>query len=179
MRNDEYAQDAEEKRLAAEKAAAEEKARARKNPFSVSLPLHLYLPAEADDKMPDASAPSLFGSGQPLFGAAASNPFSDATKPPDMSTLSLNTASSSSTTFAAPLPAYQPAQYLSTLDEYLPEPEDDDRSMDGDDETSAEEQQAFRDERWEQLLPGHMDEVFERFCKRLQNADSASNQVLR
>ena len=40
VRNEEYAQDAEEKRLAAEKAAEEEKARARKNPFSVSLPLH-------------------------------------------------------------------------------------------------------------------------------------------
>lgn len=49
VRNDEYAQDAEEKRRAAEKAAEEEKARARKNPFSVSSPLHVYLPAEADD----------------------------------------------------------------------------------------------------------------------------------
>ena len=180
VRNDEYARDAEEKRKAAEKAAAEERERARKNPFSVRDSAGPWL--ERGSSQMDASAPSLFGSAQPLFGATApSNPFSaSSTEPPDVSKLSIiDSASSSSHTLGPPLPAYQPAQYLSTLDEYLPDPDDDDMSVDEDDGQTPEQKQEFRDERWEQLLPGHMDEVFERFVKRLHNADSASNQVLR
>ena len=178
-RNEEYARDAEAKRKAAEKSAAEERERARKNPFSVRDSTGSW--HERGSSQMDASAPSLFGSAQPLFGAAASsNPFSSSSsEPPDVSRLSLEPASSFSHSLAPPLPAYQPAQYLSTLDEYLPDPEDDDMSVDEDDGQTEEQKQEFRDERWEQLLPGHMDEVFERFVKRLHNADSASNQVLR
>ena len=120
-----------------------------------------------------------------MFGSAASNPFSSATAPepvstPDIGSLSLESSSGSPITLAPPLPAYQPAQYLTTVDEYLPEPEDEDMSAgEDDDEETPEQKQEWRDERWEQLLPGHIDEVFERFVKRLQNADGAANQVLR
>ena len=48
-----------------------------------------------------------------------------------------------------------------------------------DEDETPEAKSEWRDARWEQLLPGHIDEVFERFVRRLQNADSASNQVLR
>ncbi|ORX37079.1 programmed cell death protein 2 [Kockovaella imperatae] len=153
LRNDEYAIDAAAKRAAAAKAAEAERERARKNPFS--------MPASGDGK-------SLFGSAQPLFGAP---PSADLSNPPDISSLSLQP--NASTSHAPPLPAYQPPQYLTTIDEYLAPPEDVD--MDDDEE----DQMDLRNERWEQLLPKHMDEVFERYVKRLKDADGGAGQVLR
>lgn len=133
--------------------------------------------------MSESAGSSLFGSAQPLFGGGkAANPFSSTSsgKTPDVSRLSLeNAAGPSYITLAPPLPAYQPAQYLSTLDEYLPDPEDIEVDNDDEEEEATGGKDEWRDARWEQLLPGHIDEVFERFVRRLQNADSASNQVLR
>lgn len=134
---------------------------------------------------------SLFGSAQPLFGAApdvSANPFSAPSTPsavPDISKLSINpteTTTMNLTTLAPPLPAYQPPQYISTIDEYLPEPDDDEYDMDHDEdgEQTAEQKAAeFADPRWEQLLSPHLDEVFERFVKRIQGAEDAAGQVLR
>lgn len=133
--------------------------------------------------MSETAGSFLFGSSQPLFGAAASNPFTPQSSgaAPDISKLSLEPTAgpSTSTTLAPPLPAYQPSQYLTTLDEYLPDPEDVEMDDDDEEEETAGGKDEWRDARWEQLLPGHIDEVFERFVRRLQNADSASNQVLR
>ena len=91
---------------------------------------------------------------------------------PDISSL---TISPSSTTYAPPILAYQPSQYLTTIDEYLPPPE----RMDIDDVEETGPEADFRNERWEQLLPKHMDEVFERYVKRLQGAEDGAGQVLR
>ena len=116
-----------------------------------------------------SNGPSLFGSGQPLFGGPQTAQQAD---PPDLASFSLQPKAS--TSYAPPLPAYQPPQYLTTVDEYLATPEDVD--MDEDDEDN---QMDLRNERWEQLLPKHMDEVFERYVKRLKDADGGTGQVLR
>jgi pre-rRNA-processing protein TSR4 len=50
---------------------------------------------------------------------------------------------------------------------------------DDSDDEEAPERAEFRNERWEQLLPRYVDEVFERFVRRLEGADGASGQVLR
>ena len=92
-----------------------------------------------------------------------------------MSTLSV---SSSRTTHTPPVPSYQPAQYLSTIEEYLPPPLDELDSDDEIDET-PEHKAEWRDARWEQLLPKHVDVIFERFVRRLENAESGSQQVIR
>ncbi|ORY31804.1 programmed cell death protein 2 [Naematelia encephala] len=169
-RNEEYVRDVEEKRKQREKDEAEERERARKNPFS---------------QMPDSNTngSTLFGGGQSLFGGPPpsstppTNPFSTSSEsqPPDLSSLSI---SKSNTTHAPPLPAYQPAQYLSTIDEYLPPPDEMDVDVDDKDETPAQAAE-WRNERWEQLLPEYVDEVFERFVHRLENAEGGSGQVLR
>ena len=120
--------------------------------------------------MPDtANGTGLFGSGQPLFGVSSE---SAAREPPDL--LSLSIQPTASTSYGPPLPAYQPPQYLTTIDEYLPPPEE----MDIDD-ADDEDKLDLRNERWEQLLPKYMDEVFERFAKRLKDAEGGSSQVLR
>lgn len=52
--------------------------------------------------------------------------------------------------------------------------------LDDDDEDDETGQKAdLRDERWEQLLPKHMDAVFERFARRLDSAEEGAHQVLR
>ena len=137
--------------------------------------------------MPDATLNgSLFGSSQPLFGVSSSKASSDESDliPPNLSTLSIispspSNPSSSGITWKPPLSAYHPCQYLSTVDEYLPDPEDEDMDKYDDEDETSEQKAEFRDARFEQLLPQHMDEVFERFVRRLQNADGASSQVLR
>jgi pre-rRNA-processing protein TSR4 len=93
-----------------------------------------------------------------------------------LSNLSISSASTS--TLSPPHPAYQPPQYLSTTDEYLPPPEEVDLDSD-DDEQSPEEKAEWRDERFEQLFPSGVDPLFERFVKRISEADGAGGQVLR
>ncbi|WVR06643.1 hypothetical protein IAU60_003675 [Kwoniella sp. DSM 27419] len=175
VRNEEYVRDVEEKRAAAEKQAAEDRERARKNPFTLG------------EGQPNGS--SLFGNAQPLFGAAASttlpNPFASTTpsapvtEAPDMSGLSISAASSS--TLAPPLPAYQPAQYLTTIEEYIPPVEDMEIESDSDedDEDAAAQAAEFQDEAFEKMFPKAVDEVFESFVRRLGGADGGAKQVLR
>ncbi|WRT66713.1 uncharacterized protein IL334_003676 [Kwoniella shivajii] len=174
IRNEEYVRDVEAKRKEIEAEAAAEREKARKNPFTLS-----------SDSQPNGSA--LFGTAQPLFGAppSASSPNPFAAPPtssidavPDLSSLTISTPSSSSTTLSAPLPAYQPAQYISTIEEYLPPAED--LEMDSDDEDESEEMKAeLQDDTWEKMLPRHVDEVFQGFVRRLESADGGTKQVLR
>ncbi|WWC88319.1 uncharacterized protein L201_003227 [Kwoniella dendrophila CBS 6074] len=178
IRNEEYVQDVEEKRKIAETQAAAEREKARKNPFTLS-----------SETQPNGSA--LFGSAQPLFGAPSisPNPFASSAAPtpsaeltPDLSklTISASTPSSSSTTLSPPLPAYQPAQYLSTIEEYLPPPEDVELDSDDDEIENDEDMKAtMLDDTWERMLPKHLDEVFQTFVKRLESSDGGSKQVLR
>lgn len=131
--------------------------------------------------MKDTPESGLFGNAQPLFGAAPSNPFETKKEEPapaptvPLAALSLGEPS----TLAPPLPAYQPAQYLTTIDEYLPEPEDDDEDIESDEDETPEMKAEWRDEGWEKLLPKHVDDIFERFVRRLESADGGSSQVLR
>jgi len=123
---------------------------------------------------------TLFGGNRPLFGSSSSNsqpPFSTTPNStlPDVSKLSI----SSSTTHIPPLPAYQPAQYLTTTEEYLLPPQDIETVGDDDDEETLDQKEEFRDARWEQLLPQHVDVIFERFVRRLEDADGGAQQVLR
>ncbi|WWD18790.1 hypothetical protein CI109_103245 [Kwoniella shandongensis] len=172
IRNEEYVRDVEEKRAAAEKAAAAEREKARKNPFTIS-----------SDSQPNGSA--LFGTAQPLFGApsSGSNPFAapvTSSEAPDLSSLSISSSTpSSSTTLAPPLPAYQPAQYLSTIEEYIPPVEDMEVEEDEDSDDEAIAQNGGLEEAWEKILPKGVDEVFENFVRRLEAADGGSKQVLR
>lgn len=119
---------------------------------------------------------TLFGS-QPLFGASQSlSSPSNTTQPapPDLASLSISTT----TAFKPPLPAFQPPQYLSTIDEYLPPPADIEMESDDDDDDPAQKAE-FAEEGWEKLLPKHVDEVFERFKRRLEGAEGGYRQVLR
>jgi pre-rRNA-processing protein TSR4 len=83
------------------------------------------------------------------------------------------------TSLAAPHPAYWPAQYLSTTDEYLPPPEQVDYDSDHDKDESAEQKAEWRDERFQQMLTKGIDPLFERFVRRLADAEGAAEQVLR
>ncbi|WWC71094.1 uncharacterized protein I206_105047 [Kwoniella pini CBS 10737] len=173
-RNEEYVKDVEEKRKIAEAAAEAEREKARKNPFTLS-----------SDSQPSGT---LFGS-QPLFGSSipAPNPFAPPTNAsvrattndttPDISKLSIS--ATSSTTLGPPVPAYQPAQYLSTIDEYIPPAEDvdfeSDSEIDGDEDMKA----TMLDDTWERMLPKHLDEVFQHFVRKLEASDGGSKQVLR
>ena len=120
---------------------------------------------------------SLFGGNQNLFHSSE-DPLalpSDNIKPPDLSKLTIN---SPSYCYEPPLPAYQPAQYLSTIEEYMTPTQDVDMDDDEIDET-PELKAEWRDARWEQLLPKHVDVIFERFIRRLENAEDGSQQLLR
>ena len=120
---------------------------------------------------------TLFGGGQPFFGSTHSTgPELLGAIPSTHSISKPSVISSARRTHAPPLPAYQPAQYLNTTDEYLPPPpivelEEDDESPD--------QKAEWRDARWEQLLPQHVDVIFERFVRRLENAEGGAQQVLR
>ncbi|WWC96431.1 hypothetical protein V866_003299 [Kwoniella sp. B9012] len=180
IRNEEYVRDVQEKRKAAEAEAEKEREKARKNPFTL-----------ATDDQPNGSA--LFGSAQPLFGAAPSNPFAPTSTPTapapasidstaaDLSKLSISPSSSSPTTFSPPIPAYQPAQYLTTIDEYLPPPDEVEyESSDDDDENADEELKGvMMDDNLERLFSQKVDEVFQGFVKRLEGSDGGLKQVLR
>lgn len=173
-RNEEYVADVAAKRAEAERIAAEERAKARINPFTAK----------------DAPAGGLFGSAQPLFGAAAANPFAApapageaapaaAVAAPTEAVAALSIATEP-VILGPPLPAYQPAQYLATIDEYLPLPESDDEDdVDSDDDETPEMKAEWRDEGWERLLPKGVDDIFERFVRRLDSAEDGSTQVLR
>jgi pre-rRNA-processing protein TSR4 len=178
VRNEVYVADVEAKRAEAERVAKEEREKARINPFSAK-------PTEAG---------GLFGAGAPLFGAApSSNPFAATTATPAAAAAEASESAPSAavaaltigepTTLAPPLPAYQPAQYLTTTDEYLPPPESDDEDVDSDDDeddNTPEAKAAWRgDDGWDKLLPKGVDDVFEKFVRRIQSADDASTQVLR
>ncbi|WVW85081.1 hypothetical protein I302_107117 [Kwoniella bestiolae CBS 10118] len=177
IRNDEYVKDVEEKRKAAEAEAEKAREEARKNPFTLS-----------SNAQPNGSA--LFGSAQPLFGAAPSNPFAAPSSDPtpktstdsateDLSKLYIS-SSSSSTTLAPPIPAYQPAQYLTTIDEYLPPPEEVEyESSDDEDNADEELKGVMLDDNLERLLNQKVDEVFQAFVRRLEGSDGGLKQVLR
>lgn len=169
-RNEAYVADVAAKKAAAEAAAAAERERARKNPFTASAP--------------SEQQGGLFGSNQPLFGAAAPNPFAApapaAEKPAapaaEMAKLEIKEGEP---VLLAPAPAYLPAQYLSTIDEYLPDPESDSDLTDDEDE-SPEQAAEWRDaDGWDKILPKSVDDVFEKFVRRLETAEDASTQVLR
>lgn len=181
VRNEEYVADVAAKRAEAERIAAEEREKARQNPFTMK---------------DNAAAPGLFGSAQPLFGAAASNPFAapaaapsepSPASPPkaeaptaDVASLSITENLSEALTLAPPLPAYQPPLYISTIDEYLPYPEtDSDVDIESDDDETPEQKAEWREDGWDKILPKNVDDIFERFVSRLAGAEDASNQVLR
>ncbi|KAL0240642.1 hypothetical protein I308_106440 [Cryptococcus tetragattii IND107] len=174
VRNEQYVRDVEEKRKAAEKAAQEERERARKNPFTVS-----------EAAGPNGSA--LFGTAAPLFGGSSHNPFAPSPDPiPAMSSLSVSgdslpasIASGPSKTLTPPIPAYHPVQYLSTIEEYIPPVDDDVSVASSDDDESPEQKAEWREEGWEKVLPRNVDEVFENFVRRLDQADGGKKQVLR
>ncbi|WVN90776.1 uncharacterized protein L203_106019 [Cryptococcus depauperatus CBS 7841] len=173
VRNEEYVRDVEEKRKAAEKAAAEEREKARNNPFTIR-----------EDAQPRES--TLFGSAQPLFGNTTSSPFTIPSNPvPSISELSVSEqlmsqpiSSGPSKSFKPPLPAYHPAQYLSTIEEYIL-PADDVSIASSDENESLEQKAEWREEGWEKILPKSIDEVFENFVRRLELADGGKKQVLR
>ena len=125
-----------------------------------------------------AASGGLFGGAQPLFGT--STPAATAEAPPDLSSLTISPpqpVASSSRTLAPPLPAYQPPQYLSTIGEYLAPP-----SMDIDSESDDEDDNAdpsWKDEQWERLLRKGVDEVFDKYVRRLEAAEDGRSQVLR
>jgi pre-rRNA-processing protein TSR4 len=93
------------------------------------------------------------------------------------------------------LPAYQPPQYLSTFDEYIPRPDKAAASKlaqvdDGPGEKAGRKASAAEEarqgggggggaEQWERVLPKGVDEVFERFVNRLYDAEGGEDQVLR
>ncbi|AFR98578.1 pre-rRNA-processing protein TSR4 [Cryptococcus neoformans C23] len=174
VRNEEYVRDVEEKRKAAEKAAQEERERARKNPFTV-------------DEAARLNGSALFGTASPLFGGAAHNPFAPPNPVPAMATLSVSDdrpaptpiTSGPSRTFTPPIPAYHPVQYLSTIEEYIPPVDDDVSVASSDDDESPEQKAEWREEGWEKVLPRNVDEVFENFVRRLDQADGGKKQVLR
>lgn len=124
---------------------------------------------------------ALFGapSGGLFGGTPTANPFAaSATKEtPDIASLSI--AGPSSSTLQQPHPAYWPAQYLATVDEYLPPPEEMDIDEDDDADETPEQKAEWRDERFQQMLSKGVDPLFERFVRRLADADGASEQVLR
>lgn len=171
VRNEEYVADVERKRAEAARLAAEEREKARKNPFTMN------------DSQSNGS--NLFGNSQPLFGAAPSNPFGAPDSAPAPAKDEAPSAPLSSlqigepTTYAPPLPAYQPPQFISTMDEYLTLPESDDESDDDEVDEDVPQGSEWRESGWEKLVAKGVDDIFERFVRRLQSAEDGTNQVLR
>lgn len=160
------------KRAEAERVAAEEREKARKNPFTMGE---------------QPSGGNLFGGGEPLFGAAPSNPFgapaadaADATEPAPAAPLAALTLTED-VTYTPPLPAYQPPQYISTMDEYLIAQDEEDDSEDDEDLVDEDVPQGseWREGGWDKLVAKGVDDIFERFVRRLQSADDGTSQVLR
>ncbi len=114
---------------------------------------------------------------------------------PASASASASDPSTPSITFTPPLPAYQPPQYLSTFDEFIPDhskaakiADHDDRNDVGGGEKAGRKASAAEDakqngaggaEQWERVLPKGVDEVFERFVNRLNEAEGGEDQVLR
>ncbi|RSH90789.1 hypothetical protein EHS25_009964 [Saitozyma podzolica] len=172
VKNEEYVRDVQAKRAEREKREAEEREKAKVNPFSLSTEVQ-------------SDGNSLFGAAT-LFGSQA-NPLASPAPPtsaetPDIASLSLSSDTSvagPSKTLSPPLPAYQPPQYLSTIAEYLPIPEDVEMDAADDDDETEEQKAEWRNERFESLLPRGMDPVFERFVRRIDSAEDGSTQVMR
>lgn len=171
-RNEAYVADVAAKKAAAEAAAAAERERARKNPFTASAP---------------SEQQGLFGA-QPLFGAAAPNPFAapapaekkEEQAAPAAEMAKLEIEEGEPVVHQPPLPAYLPAQYLSTIDEYLPPPDSDDGDISDDEDESPEQAAEWRDaDGWDKILPKSVDDVFEKFVRRLESAEDGRAQVLR
>lgn len=189
------------KRREAEEQAAKDREKAIGNPFSV----------KSDTLTGGGFGASIFSSG--LSGVAEGgsfNPFSTAasagTTPqsqpapiPAFASLSIATSepqagpSTPSVTYASPLPAYQPPQYLSTFEEYIPRPVPGKLAASGKDRGDRKGRKAELAElasvkkngeggaveQWERVLPKGVDEVFERFVNRLAGAEGGDDQVLR
>ncbi|CAK9786419.1 hypothetical protein CC85DRAFT_287109 [Cutaneotrichosporon oleaginosum] len=177
VRNEEYVADVEAKRAEAERIAAEERERARQNPFTV--------------QQNAGAGAGLFGAPKPLFGAAAANPFASPSAPAasphpsspkkdDAPTAAVASLSlSDPVVHTPPIPAYQPPQYITTVDEFLPIAEDSDVDVSEDEDEAPEQKAEWREDGWDKLLPKSVDDIFERFARRLASAEDASNQVLR
>lgn len=106
--------------------------------------------------------------------------------------------STPSVRYGPPAPSYQPAQYITTFEEYIPRldhPHHAERKATG---VSKEQQKYLKQgasdaidvdktggtgggpaEQWERVLPKGVDEVFERFLNRLNDAEGGEEQVLR
>lgn len=141
------------------------------------------------------------------FSAAPSEPAPTEEQSPDLSSLSINSPAEAAppaqpqagpsrppVTYGPPIPAYQPPQYLSTFDEYIPRPDAGGKGKlaqyveDG--EKAGRKAGLAQDaadasgggagaEQWERVLPKGVDEVFERFVSRLEDAEGGDDQVLR
>lgn len=165
--------DVDAKRAEREKREKEEREQAKLNPFSID--------SGAGAKQGTGLGSQLFGGGD-LFGSSAANPFAVPVANPIPETAALSITSDTRPnpkSYGPPLPAYQPAQYLSTFDEYLPDPEaesddDDDEDVEVDDEAAGAGAGAGA----ESGKPAG-DEVFERFMRRIRMAEGGEGHVLR
>lgn len=216
----------EKRRREEEERIRREKELAKINPFSVRVGRALRLGAcqpflsQTSNAGALAAATGHSNLGASLFGAAAPasnssfNPFSTSNVGGDspaqaadaLSELSVqpqptkNAAAGPSTPsvrYGPPAPAYQPAQYITTFEEYIPRldhPSHADRKATG---VPKEQQKYLKQgggdavdgdrsaatggpaEQWERVLPKGVDEVFERFLNRLNDAEGGEEQVLR
>lgn len=215
VRNEVYAADAAEQKAKREAEEAERRAKEKINPFSMGSSagigggLGSTLFGGNADGMPSfnpfscvaaVEAPTEAFSGLKLGSEGDQKKEKKEEKPTAPLSTPPSGPSTPPQTLAPPFPAYLPAQYLTTFDEYLPA---DPNALAGDtagrvkqlsageaEEKERELQQqsgagaggkkgAAGGEQWEKVLPKGVDEVFERFLERLNRAEDGSGQVLR
>lgn len=155
------------------------------NPFSASAAAAVPPPSSSTSEAPLAAFSTLSLDAKPTDANHSST-----TTPPQVSG-----PETPAQTLAPPHPAYLPAQYLSTFEEYLPA---DPNALAADTaskvkQLTAEQAAAEQDkaggqtktasgagaEQWERVLPKGVDEVFEKFLERLHRAEDGDGQVLR
>lgn len=160
--------DVDAKRAEREKREKEEKEQAKINPFAVG---------SGAGAQGAGIGSQLFGGD--LFGASAANPFASSDPVPEVAQLSITKDTRPDPkSFSPPLPAYQPAQYLSTFDEYLPDP-DAESDDDEDDEDVEVDEEASGGAAAAEGAKAADDEVFERFMRRIRMAEGGEGHVLR
>lgn len=156
------------------------------NPFASSAP--------AKEEVTAAAATNASSDPVPSFSALSVE------TPPTTSQNAAVGPSTPTVTYAPPIPAYQPAQYISTFEEYVPrldhpthasrkgvskEYEKFIKQADDEDEGGKGKsgggggEGGGPAEQWERVLPKGVDEVFERFVNRLKEAEDGEQQVLR